>query len=488
MKFPQLIDDLYLADLSHRIRTLPPDEAASALFECGAIVLLAGHPEIAYQLFTSLLNGELKTNENSSVASWLRSILPSLCYSLEINCPPIFSRQEWSSDDLEWYIQEMLERYKGFANLDKWVFEIPFPSSDWSEDFIQEMTHPKADSIVTNERLKVYKFIQDLHRFIAAKLTTGSLLEAKQLLLIFEDVIKAWHIECDSYIEHEIIIFGIRIYLGLNDSINADRYIIRWWRTSTFGLMNPLWLLLYQPDVMRRISQGVLQDEIRIPLTQAQELLRSIDKRNYDPQQIGFIPTIEDWTVFLDKWNQKTFERLTRENFPKHNHYSEDRDYDCYHLPGATEAQIVELEQKLQTKLPVGYRNFLLASNGFVSLDRRYMFWDTDKIDWFIQENRDWAEIWGNSGHDISDEKYLQYGDDRDCCWIRGQYMKTALQISIVYESDVYLLNPLIIDNRNEWEAWDFGTKYPGAVRYRSFWDMMQKLYKKAMKDSRSVG
>ncbi len=42
MKFPKLIDDLYLADLSHRIRTLPPDEAASALFECSVIVLLAG--------------------------------------------------------------------------------------------------------------------------------------------------------------------------------------------------------------------------------------------------------------------------------------------------------------------------------------------------------------------------------------------------------------------------------------------------------------
>jgi hypothetical protein len=477
VRFPKLIDDLYLADLSHRIRTLPLDEAASALFECGSIVLLAGHPEIAYLLFTNLLNGELKINEHSSLASRLGSFLPSLCYSLEITCPKIFSRREWSIDDLEWYTQEMLGRYQGFANLDKWGFEIPFPSSDWSEDFIQEITHPQIDSIATNERLKIYKLIQDSHRIIAAKLRTGSLLEAKRILLIFEDIIAAWYIECDSYVEHEIIIFGIHIYLGLGDKINADRYIIRWWQTSAVGRMDTLSLLMYIPAVMKRISQGVLQNEIKISPTQAQDLLQSIEKRTYDPQQIGFIPTIEDWTVFLDKWNQQIFEKLNRRNFPKYNHYSEDRDYGCYHLPGASEAQIIELEQKLQTKLPIGYRNFLLASNGFVSFDRCYMFWDTDKIDWFVRENRDWAEIWGSPGHDISDEKYLQYGEDQDCCWIRGQYMKTALQISIVCESDVYLLNPLIVDNRNEWEAWDFGVKYPGAFRYRSFWDMMQKLY-----------
>jgi hypothetical protein len=198
-----------------------------------------------------------------------------------------------------------------------------------------------------------------------------------------------------------------------------------------------------------------------------------------DLKQASFIPTVEDWSIFLDEWNQQVFEKLKVSNIKpsKYYHYSEDTDYNCYHLPGATEARIIELERKLQTKLPVGYRNFLLASNGFVSLDHRYMFCDTDKIDWFIQENRDWAEIWSNSNDDISDEQYLQHGENQNCCRIRRQYMKTNLQISPVDESYVYLLNPLIIDNRNEWEAWDFGSKYPGAFRYRSFWDMMQKLY-----------
>ncbi len=61
--------------------------------------------------------------------------------------------------------------------------------------------------------------------------------------------------------------------------------------------------------------------------------------------------------------------------------------------------------------------------------------------------------------------------------------MNTAWQISSTEDGYVYLLNPLIIDHRNEWEAWDFGSKYPGAYRYRSFWDMMQAIYKRSFCD-----
>ena len=55
--------------------------------------------------------------------------------------------------------------------------------------------------------------------------------------------------------------------------------------------------------------------------------------------------------------------------------------------------------------------------------------------------------------------------------------MKTALQISSTLDGWVYLLNPQVIDTRNEWEAWDFGTKISGANRYRSLWEMMQSVY-----------
>ncbi|MBW4475266.1 MAG: hypothetical protein KME45_33550 [Stenomitos rutilans HA7619-LM2] len=58
--------------------------------------------------------------------------------------------------------------------------------------------------------------------------------------------------------------------------------------------------------------------------------------------------------------------------------------------------------------------------------------------------------------------------------------MKTALQLSSTEDGYVFLLNPQVLDSRNEWEAWDFGNKLPGANRYRSFWDMMQNVYKRS--------
>jgi hypothetical protein len=135
----------------------------------------------------------------------------------------------------------------------------------------------------------------------------------------------------------------------------------------------------------------------------------------------------------------------------------------------------------------------LLASNGFTILNRYCEIYGTDQIKWFIEENKEWieiwngdedrideewAEIWGiDDDDDISDEEYIQYKDDP--LLTRSQYMKTALQISSTRDGDVFLLNPKIKDTRNEWEAWDFGNKNSGAYRYQSFWDMMQELNRK---------
>lgn len=386
MKIPKLIDNLYLANLSHRIQTLPPEEAASALLECGTIVLLAGHPETAYVLFTKLLSGELKISEYSSLIHPLKSILPSLCYLLEIGCPAILSEHPMSIGDVEWYVEEKSLQYKQIEDI--------------------EIT---------------------------------------------------------------------------------DLYILEYWNSleerSRIGILH--WVA-YLPEAMKRISGGVLQDDIKISLAQAQNLLQSIDKRTYDPQQIGFIPTIEDWTEFLEKWNERIFNSVDKEDEDNiewyEDFYPEVMEYRQCLRTEATETQIIKLEQKIQSKFPIGYRNFLLASNGFIILNRRCEIYGTDKIDWFINENQDWVEAWADN-HDVSDEQYFQYGDHQDCCQIRSKYMKTALQVSSAEEGDVYLLNPLIIDRRNEWEAWDFGNKNPGAFRYRSFWDMMQKLYLKSCEE-----
>jgi len=53
-------------------------------------------------------------------------------------------------------------------------------------------------------------------------------------------------------------------------------------------------------------------------------------------------------------------------------------------------------------------------------------------------------------------------------------YLYSCLQISDDTDGYVYLLNPKIFTPDGDWEAWSFGSKIPGAFRYRSFWDMMR--------------
>jgi SMI1 / KNR4 family (SUKH-1) len=478
VKDTKSIDSLYLSDLGHKIQTLPPDEASTLVLEASTILLFAGFSEIAYQGFLKLTQGELKVSEASSFIHPIKAIIPALCYFIKIPCPSIFSEQEMSFSELEKYINRQIREYEGVSSIDRW-FHIAMPSGNWNEDFLHDLTHPKVD-IKGDERFKVGRFFQDLHRVLSQYyINRGKWQEGSRWLKVFEDVLDAWKLDYLSYVEQEILVFGIRTYLHLEDASNADRFIQRWWQ-SLESLMSGLYLVAYLPDLMNRISEGALRNRINLSREQAQDFLDLVNRRNYIPINIGFIPTVDDWNNFLEKWSEAIFDNLDEEHMENYEFQYSDvlESKSCLRI-GATEEEVSELEKRLGAKLPIGYRNFLLASNGFTVLNEYCDLYGIDQINWFIEENRDWAECW-DDGDDVEDEKYFQYGEHQDCCWIRGRYMKTALQISSAEDGDVYLLNPQIIDSRSEWEAWDFGNKNPGAYRYRSFWDMMQKVYKRS--------
>ncbi len=478
MRFSKSVDSLYLSNLSQQIQVLPSDEASSMLFEGSTLVLLAGYPDIAYQLLVKLTQGNLAISEESTLAHPLKSIIPSLCYELGIPCPAVFSQGEMSLDNLERHITKNLLKYEGISGIDRW-FQIGMPSGDWSKDFLYDITHPKVD-FTEKERLDTHRFLQDLHRIISVRcINRRKFSEASKLLKIFDDVIEAWNIDTKGWVEQEILVFGIRTYLELDDIDNADRYIKKWWECLDSSF-HPLYLIAYLPDLMRRISKGVLKNYIQITPIQALEFLDSVNQRKQVPEIIGFIPTVEDWRNFLEKWDKAIFDHLDDARIKSYEDWFPEvlACKTCLNK-AATKEEINILEEKLQTKLPLSYKNFLLASNGFTILNEYTKLYGTDEIKWFIEENQEWAEVWSDNGDEISDELYFQYGEHQDCIHIRGKYMKTALQISLDEDGYVYLLNPKIIDSRNEWEAWDFGSKLPGAYRYRSFWEMMQWVYKR---------
>ena len=257
-----------------------------------------------------------------------------------------------------------------------------------------------------------------------------------------------------------------------------DLQIRKWWESSN-SLISVLYYFGHFPNAVNRLEVGVLRDYIKITPKQAQEFLESVNQRKSEPKIIGFIPTMKDWQIFLEKWDKTMFDNLNDANKKSYEDYFPEvsKRKNCLNQ-GATEEEINFLEERLQTKLPLSYKNFLLASNGFTILNEYCKLYGTDEIKWFVEENRESAEIW-DDGYDVSDEEYFLYGQHQECGSIRGRYMKTALQISFAEDGYVYLLNPQIIDSRNEWEAWDFGTKISGAYRYRSFWDMMQAIYQR---------
>lgn len=479
MRHSKLLGSQDLNDIGNKINSLPPDEASLLIFEASIILLLAGFPDISYQGFLKLIQGELKVSNVSSLSHPVKMIIPALCYSLKLPCPELFSEQAMSRDKLRQHIKKNFCEYERASSIDRYP-QIAMPSGKWSEEFLYDIAHPKTD-IKNEDRYLLNTFMQELSRVIQYDIKRKRWNEASKLLRVFENVIDAWKLKPLSHIEGDIFIFGIRTYLHLNDISSADRFIQKYWQYWDSPITG-LYLVAYLPDLMCRISMGVLQNQIDITRKQAQDFLDLVNQRNYVPTKIGFIPSVNDWNDLLEKWNRATFENINEEYIEIYEYqYPDILENQCCFEVGATEGEVSSLEQELGTKLPLSYRNFLLASNGFTIMNESCELYGIDQIKWFVEENRDWAECWDDS-IEVDDEEYFQYGDHQNSCTIRGRYMETALQISSTEDGYIYLLNPKIIDSRNEWEAWDFGNKYPGAVRYRSFWEMMQKVYERSLK------
>lgn len=202
-----------------------------------------------------------------------------------------------------------------------------------------------------------------------------------------------------------------------------------------------------------------------------------------------------DWERFLRQWSQAVLESMSEDQllqFPSTVIESQWLGY-----PGATEAQIIQLERRLKLKLPPSYREFLKVTNGWrqtTPFIRR--LWSTEEIERFVTRHAKWIdafieqhetahlsfdttaefdELWEPPS--VSDQEYFVYGKDQDCSKLRAEYLSTAIEISDVSESAVYLLNPQVVTKEGEWEAWFFSDWLPGADRYPSFWDMMQAEY-----------
>jgi hypothetical protein len=143
----------------------------------------------------------------------------------------------------------------------------------------------------------------------------------------------------------------------------------------------------------------------------------------------------------------------------------------------ATVSEIDIEEKRLGVQLPASYKEFLQQSNGLKILNDFYWnIFPIQKVQWLKNYDLRLVQAYENDEVDVSDEQYFLYDENQRTEFFRGDYMGECLAISGWGDSAILLLNSEIKFG-NEWEAWAFANWYPGAVRYKSFWDLVNNQF-----------
>lgn len=188
-----------------------------------------------------------------------------------------------------------------------------------------------------------------------------------------------------------------------------------------------------------------------------------------------------DWKAFLRQWSEDVLATELAGAFP-----DEVRGSGWLGYPSATEEEIIRAEKRLGKKLPPSYRSFLRVTNGWRMVSPLLgRLWPTQEIEWLRLRRLGLVESWqmgealAGPVQPVEDADYFVYGESQDSVMFRSEYLESALEISDldVPQDAIYLLNPEVVSGDGEWEAWFFASWLPGAVRYRSFWEMMQAEY-----------
>jgi len=185
-----------------------------------------------------------------------------------------------------------------------------------------------------------------------------------------------------------------------------------------------------------------------------------------------------DWQSFLEQFSQN----LLDDEIIRAQQSQETLNSRWLGFPGASLEDIKIAEKRLGVDLPPSYRKFLQTSNGWRNAGAFiHRIWSTNEIAWFRERNQEWINAYAAPAYNlptVSDQDYFVYREDQDPTTLRVEYLQTALEISDIGDSGIYLLNPEVVTKEGEWEAWFFANWLPGATRYRSFQELMKEEYR----------
>ncbi|MCA9884985.1 MAG: SMI1/KNR4 family protein [Anaerolineae bacterium] len=192
--------------------------------------------------------------------------------------------------------------------------------------------------------------------------------------------------------------------------------------------------------------------------------------------------TENEWLEFMIRWNKTILDNVEYlEPIPEH--LIEKK---WLGNAGATDQEIRQLEARLEKKLPSSYKSFLRVTNGWngILTNSIYSMDTTISINWFIVRYRNWfdqfilgTEFEEQADNFINNDADHSYGPNQNTHNFSIAHWKRTLAISERGDSAVLLLNPLVVDESGEWEAWHFANWNPGARKFKSFSVMMIELY-----------
>jgi hypothetical protein len=128
--------------------------------------------------------------------------------------------------------------------------------------------------------------------------------------------------------------------------------------------------------------------------------------------------------------------------------------------PGASDEELAAAEERLGVSLPPDFRACLHAANGFGPVDdhvRRVR--GADELRWLRDEDPELVRIWSEASGDDSLARTLVVSDEEDGARV--------------------LLNPTVISDDGEWEAWFFAHWVPGAEEFGSFRELVEERHRR---------
>ena len=197
----------------------------------------------------------------------------------------------------------------------------------------------------------------------------------------------------------------------------------------------------------------------------------------------GYKGNVEVWKEFLKCWETETLNKLKNEEaLTEVEELILNRGGQKF--APADPVQISKKEHELEISLPTSYRDFLLASNGWLQPrldDDDGMILPVEKIGYLSElYPREFKSMYklefstpSSNDNDFSEEQDPTHYNAKD--------FSRAIAISDYVNNGVYLININKRSPEDEFVIWFYSSKHPGVYKYVSFAHIMQYAYIKTI-------